>query len=225
MKTLPVLILVVVMGHIGLAQSADLAPRAIYVTVDVGRIPLIQLFRGGVFRKDGSFISIEPSVMWQQRDQNRFTRLSAGYTAFRGFVTARNIETAATGFYIKAGQEYPIKQGGRGWAVVLSQQRHRDQFRQPGSTFGDYRQDLPETNQTRIGMELYIASDVPLSKTFSLRFMPRIIGLLPLHSLPNEYSIPYIAGAGRTTDGFVQLSGGLNVQLQYRVRPKTTTLP
>ena len=222
MKTLPVLILVVVMGHIGLAQPADVTPRAVYVGLDVGRIPLIQLFREGVFRKDGSFVNVEPSVMWQQRSQNRFVRLSVGYTAFRGFVTARNIETAAKGVYIKAGNEYPARQGGKGWAVLVSHQRHRDQFRQPGSTFGDYLEALPEMNQTRLGLELYRAWDVALGKTLRLRFVPRINALLPLNSQSNEYSIPYIAGAGRTSNGFIQVSGGFDVQLQYRVRPKTT---
>jgi hypothetical protein len=221
MKHLSVLILTIALGQLCLAQPADVTPRAVYVGMDVGRIPLIQLFRGGVLRKDGSFINIEPTVMWQQRDQNRFIRLSAGYTVFRGFVTARNIETAAKGAYIKAGSEYPARQGGMGWAIVLSHQRHRDQFRQPGSTFGDYVKALPEATQTRLGLELYRAWDTPLGKTFSLRFMPRINGLLPLNSQPNPYSIPYIVGAGRTSDGFVQISGSLSVQLHYRVRPKT----
>ncbi len=220
-RLIPILTLLLIVGMAARGQDSRPAntPRTTFISLDIGRIPLNWLFISETIPR-GSFVNIEPGVLWQQRSHPRqFVQIVGGYTTFSNVGANANIRVSGQGAYLKGGIDHTTY----GYLALLSNWQNSSQFTLPGSTFGPYTGQLETTSQTRFGLEGYASLNTRLGNRWRIRFMPRLVALLGLNTTP-AHRLSYVPGAGLTlgNDNSIQLSGGLTVQLQYRVRPKIT---
>lgn len=205
--------------------NTQTAPRRVAIGLDVGRMPLVYLLRqtasSSSTLRDIRLLNIEPTIQWQHRTKvNSFTHVYLGYTTFDNILSGRNIVLGGTGFYAKLGREHQGRWNCFGWSGLVSHWQSRGQLEFPGSTFGQYTQTLSGTAQTWAGLEGHLVIPIRLADRWQLRIVPRLCAIVPLQALP-DYPVVYVPGAGLTAGSALQFSGGLNIQIQYRVTPKT----
>ena len=203
----------------GQDSASEITPRTTYISLDIGRMPLNWAFLGEMSRQ-GSFVNNEPGVLWQQRSNPRQpAQIFGEYTAFTNARSDGNIRLSGQSACLKAG----IDHNTYGYLALLSNWQSGGQYLFPGSTFSSCTGQIETISQTRFGLDGYAALNNRLGNRWRIRFMPRVVALLALNTTP-AYRLSYVPVAGLTPDNSntVQVGGGLSMQLQYRICPKTT---